>query len=65
MNFFCYSVSEDILHPSVFQVLNVLNDATNLDKRMIDTHKCFGVLQVEDKFSVSLLSNLQQFYYLK
>ena len=52
MNFFCYSVSEDILHPSVFQVLNVLNDATNLDKRMIDTHKCFGVLQVKDKFSV-------------
>ena len=45
-------MSEDILHPSVFQVLNVLNDATNLDKRMIDTHKCFGVLQVEDKFSV-------------
>ena len=45
-------MSEDILHPSVFQVLNVLNDATNLDKRMIDTHKCLGVLQVEDNFSV-------------
>ena len=45
-------MSEDILHPSVFQVLNVLNDATNLDKRMIDTHKCFRVLKVEDKFSV-------------
>jgi hypothetical protein len=38
-----------ILHPSV---LDVLNDAPNLDKRMIDTHKCFGVKQVEDKFSV-------------
>jgi len=38
-----------ILHPSV---LDVFNDAPNLDKHMIDTHKCFGVKQEEDKFSV-------------
>ena len=36
----CCCVFGDILYSSV---LDVLNDATNLDKRMIDIHKCFGV----------------------
>ena len=27
----------------------MFNDASNLDKHMIDTHKCFGVEEVDDE----------------